>query len=311
MGVDAPRQWTVAASEAGTRLDLFLGGRLGLGRVPVRRLLEAGRVRLDGRAAGRGDKGRLLAAGATVAVTEAGTEALVAQPELPLPILGQGAGWIILDKRAGQPVHPLIPGERGTLLNALAGRYPQIAAVGEGGLRGGVVHRLDVETSGAVLFATEPAAWEAFRGGFVRHETLKIYNALVAGHPPGTGERRMHLHIARHRPARVRVAPPDRHPLPPGARLCDLNWRVLDSYPSASLVEIRLGTGFLHQIRAMFAEMGHPVLGDGVYGSGPSDIAPRQMLHARQLRVNQAEGVSPLPEDFQRAVERCRSGEGG
>jgi 23S rRNA pseudouridine1911/1915/1917 synthase len=288
------------------RLDLFLANRLDLGREPVRRLLESGRVYLDRRPAARGDKGRILAGGTTVEIVKAPSEDLVIQPELPLAILNQGPGWIILDKKAGQPVHPLRPGECDTLLNALAARFPEITTVGEKGLRGGVVHRLDVDTSGAILFATEAGAWNAFRQAFQRHETEKIYLALVDGHPPETGHSRMRLHGAHHRPARVRVVPSACDPFPSGSRLCDLSWRVSEQYDArAALVEIRLGTGFLHQIRAMFAEMNHPVLGDLVYGpSNPPEKLPRQMLHAWRLRVNQAQAVSPLPEDFQAAMEK-------
>jgi 23S rRNA pseudouridine1911/1915/1917 synthase len=305
MPMPARNQWTVTATDAGVRLDLFLGVRLNLGRQPVRRLLESGRVRCNNRQAGRQDKGYLLAVGTTIEVVGASTEEVVVQPEMPLTVLNQGQGWAILDKQPRQPVHPLRPGERGTLLNALAARFPQITTVGEGGLRGGVVHRLDIDTSGAVLFATEQGAWAAFRRSFQEHTAEKIYMALVRGHPPETGQSTMRLHIARHRPAYVRIVPSAARSFPTGSRLCDLRWRVIEQYASAAQVEIRLGTGFLHQIRAMFAAMGHPVLGDATYGY--KDSAPRQMLHAWRLHVNQAQAESPLPQDFRMMIEACRN----
>jgi 23S rRNA pseudouridine1911/1915/1917 synthase len=304
MSPPAPRRWLTAPSEAGLRLDLFLARQLSLGRQATRRLLEAQRVQVNGRPMTLADKGHLLSAGMSIELLDAPTQELIPQPELPLPILAQGAGWLIVDKRPGMPVHPLRSGERGTILNALAARFPDISTIGEGGLRGGVVHRLDVDTSGTLLLATQPDTWAAFRQAFQRHETEKIYRALVRGRPPQSGQRQMHLYIARHRPARVRVVPAGRTALPAGARLCDLSWRLIEQYSAAALVEIRLGTGFLHQIRVMFAELGHPVLGDHLYGPPEqSDRIPRQMLHACRLRVNQAEGISPLPQDFQKAMQ--------
>jgi 23S rRNA pseudouridine1911/1915/1917 synthase len=299
-----PHRWLTTSSEAGLRLDLFLARQLTLGRQATRRLLEAGGVRVNGRPVTLADKGHLLSAGMSIEFLDAQTQELIPQPELPLSLLAQGPGWLIVDKPPGQPVHPLRSGERGTILNALAARFPNISTIGEGSLRGGVVHRLDVDTSGTLLLATQPETWAAFRQAFQRHETEKIYRALVQGCPPQTGQRQMHLYVAQHRPARVRVVPAGRAALPPGARLCDLSWRVVEQYPSAALVEIRLGTGFLHQIRVMFAELGHPVLGDHLYGlPDQSDLFPRQMLHACRLRVNQAQASSPLPEDFQKAME--------
>src|SRR5215470_16869036 len=113
----------VQASEAGRRLDLFLAERLSLSRGGARRLLASGAVRVGGR------------------------------------LLAEGPGWLVADKPAGAPVHPLAAGERGTLLGAVAARHPEIQGIGEGGLRSGVVHRLDVDTSGALLFATDAAQW--------------------------------------------------------------------------------------------------------------------------------------------------------
>ena len=102
-------------------------------------------------------KGEKLPAGATIQIEpfeRPGEETLTPQPDLPLNILSEGPGWVVVDKPPGISIHPLETGEQGTLLNAVVARYPRIQGVGEKGLRSGVVHRLDLETSGAVLFAT-------------------------------------------------------------------------------------------------------------------------------------------------------------
>ena len=127
----------------------------------------------------------------------------------------------------------------------------------------------------------------------------KVYRALVVGRPPDTGRADLHLAVTRHRPSRVEVVPADR----PGARATGLSWRVLDAGPRAVRVEVSLETGFLHQIRAVFAHLGHPVLGDRVYGAAAADMAPRQMLHAWRLSWQNLEAQSPEPKDF-RAVAR-------
>src|SRR5690606_15669336 len=116
-----------------------------------------------------------------------------------------GDDFVVLDKPAGMPVHPLAPGEEGTLLNAVIARWPAIDGVGEGGLRSGVVHRLDVDTSGALVMATTHDRWLTLRKAFAAHRTQKQYVAIVRGHPPEKGEHRAYLTIARHRPARVKV----------------------------------------------------------------------------------------------------------
>lgn len=284
--------FTVTGTGSAMRLDALLASRLGISSAEARRLLDAGAVRVDGRTYGLRDKGNRLPPGAAVEVT-APLATPQPQAELLVPILAQGPGWVAVDKPAGMPVHPLRPGERGTVLNFLVACFANILGIGEGSLRSGVVHRLDVETSGVLLFATNQPTWDLLRAAFAGHTARKTYRAVVRGHLRGQGRCDLPLVVGRHRPAKVRVIDG------PHSRMCGLRWRAVQVLRDATLVEVDLETGFLHQIRATFAHFGHPVLGDKVYGRAD---APRLMLHASRVQAGPAEAFSPDPEDFSRAL---------
>lgn len=300
------RSWVVNEAEAGARLDVFLARVLGATRGQVRRLLAAGGVRVGAGATGLSAKGRLLEPGERVAVEEpALAAAAVPEPEpgAPLVVLAEGEGWLAVDKPAGVAVHPLAPGERGTLLNALVARHPEVTGIGEGGLRSGVVHRLDVDTSGVLLFATDELRWLDLREAFRRHRVAKTYRALVHGRLAGEGELVLHLSVLRHRPARVGV-------VEPGAgksRRTELRWRTLEEFRDTTLVEVSPRTGFLHQIRASLAHLGHPLLGDAAYGA-PEGFAARHLLHAARVAVDDVAAESPDAADFAEALGRARQG---
>ncbi|MBM4384422.1 MAG: RluA family pseudouridine synthase [Deltaproteobacteria bacterium] len=298
----APRTLEVTPEHAGARLDAFLADGLRVSRAEARRLLERGAVEVDARAVGLADKGAPLAAGQRVAVQRFAGRAHaepIAQPELALPVLARGAGWLAVAKPAGMPVHPLDPGETGTALNFVAAKFPEIVGVGEAGLRSGVVHRLDVDTSGALLFATEQGRWEQLRGGFRAHRVEKVYRAIVHGGLSGSGELALPLAVAQHRPARVRVVAAG----DPRSRHTRMTWRALERLRDATLVEARPATGFLHQIRASFAHLGHPLVGDSAYGAPASPHAKRHLLHAAYVAYRDVEARCPDAEDFAAALE--------
>jgi 23S rRNA pseudouridine1911/1915/1917 synthase len=299
---DSGQELRVDAAWAGRRLDLFLAERLGLSRSQARRLLARGAVTLDGRPLPASAKGMPLREGARLRVDRferPGRERVRPEPQAPLLVLAEGPGWLAVDKPAGTPMHPLREGEPGTLLAAVAARHPGIQGVGEGGLRSGVVHRLDVDTSGVVLFATSEPAWQRLRRAFREHRVEKVYRALVRGRL--SRERRVEacLVMARHRPARVRVVGPEEEALARGVWRCVTSVRPLEALRDATLVEARPQTGFLHQIRVVLAHLGHPLLGDAVYG-GPAEAAaaPRHMLHARSLAFEEIFAQSPDAADF-------------
>ena len=299
----------LSREDAGRRLDLVLAAWLGLSRAGARALLGSGQVALDGRALGPKDKGRIGAAGAELRVERfvPPHEQRPAAPTGPAPpVLAEGPGWIAVDKPAGLPVHPLRQAETETALGHVALRHPEIHGVGEGGLRSGVVHRLDVDTSGVLLFATDEACWERLRRAFTEQRVDKRYRAIV--HGSFTEERQIELsvRVAQHKPARVRVleagaaAKGDERPI------C-MRVRPLEALRGATLVEVAPKTGFLHQIRVALAHAGHPLLGDRVYGHAEAeDAASRHMLHASALRFEEIEAQCEAPADLCAALEARR-----
>lgn len=303
----------VGPEQAGERLDRLLAARLAVSRARVRHLLEVGRVVQAGRPLGLSDKSRIAAAGDEFRILgslRADEERPESRPDLELRIVAEGKGWLVVDKPAGVGVHPLRPDQRDTVLNAVVARHPEIIGVGEGGLRSGVVHRLDVDTTGALLFAYDEEVWRRLRGAFSEHRVEKRYLALVAGRIDRSRPVELTLVIARHHPARVEVGP--------SGRRCRMHVTPIRIFDDSTLVEVKLETGFLHQIRASMAHFGHPVLGDRDYGSAPASAeegsgapgesdrvaaaatrASRPMLHAKRLVVDEVSADVALPADFE------------
>ncbi|MCH2169475.1 RluA family pseudouridine synthase [Myxococcota bacterium] len=295
----------------GLRLDVFLAERLGLSRRQVRRLLDRASVKVSGRLARAGDKGVALLEGAEVEVLpfrRPEDERAIPEADPKLAVLARGPGWLVIDKPAGVPVHPLREGERGSLLSGVSAQHPEIHGVGEGALRSGVVHRLDVDTSGCIVFATRQQTWQRLRAAFHEHRVEKVYRALVRGRLE-PGEVRLGLVMARHRPARVRVMADSEVERARGVRWSETRWRSVEHFENATLVEARPRTGHLHQLRATFAHLGHPLLGDSTYAdSATARAAPRHMLHASQVRFEEVEAVSSDAADFSAALARLRDG---
>jgi 23S rRNA pseudouridine1911/1915/1917 synthase len=286
------------------RLDRFLADRLGVSRARIRHLLEMGRISQSGRALALSDKSLKTEHGAHFEIAgslRAEEETPRPRPELDLRLVAEGQGWLVVDKPAGCGVHPLRPDQDDTVLNAVVARHAEILGVGEGGLRSGVVHRLDVDTTGALAFATSEPLWKRLRGAFSEHRVTKEYLALVAGRFENVRRVALPLSVKRHNPAHVKVEK--------GGHPCRQNVTPLEVFADATLIEVRLETGFLHQIRATMAHLGHPVIGDQEYG-GDTDAMPvtasRQMLHAKRLVVDEiAVNIDP-PEDFEAALATLR-----
>jgi len=291
-------RWVVSAEIEGLRLDRALAAWAKLSRRQVRDCLRRGLVELNGQIAPESVKGRSLAAGDILRIREslALLDTPIANAQLEVDVLDDGEDWIAVDKPSGCGVHPLNPSQDNTVLNALIHRHSRILGVGEGGLRSGVVHRLDVDTSGVLLFAQTQLGFDRLRSAFREHHMAKTYWALVEGGLDAAGEVELALRVRRHRPALVEVTSPGRTQ----ARCCRTSWRVLERSASHSLVELHPLTGHLHQIRVTLAHLGTPIVGDAVYGR-PLE-GGRQMLHARRIHFEEIDVESPLPSDF----ERCR-----
>jgi len=271
---------TADARHAGARLDVVLGESLGLSRARLKRLFEAGAVRVNGRVA---KKGLTLNGGETLRV-ELPDEAPAVVVEAPaadapsLNILFEDATVVVVDKPAGVPSHPLRPGERGTVANALLARFPEMADVADDPREAGLCHRLDVGTSGALLCARRRDAWLALREAFGARRVDKRYWAAVSG--PLADEGRIELPL-RHHGKGDRVEPA----IDGGAegRPALSEFRVLARHGAESLVEVHIITGVLHQVRAHLAAIGAPLLGDTRYGGPPIEGFQGFALHARSL----------------------------
>jgi 23S rRNA pseudouridine1911/1915/1917 synthase len=291
------RTLEVPADAGGLRVDVWLAGALDLPRTRVKELLERGAVRIGGRAPRKGDR---TVPGARVEVTLPSEDPRpVAQPELPLRILHLDPHLVGIDKPAGMPSHPLEPGERGTVVNALVARHPECADASEDPREGGLVHRLDTLTSGVLLAARTAEAWRALRAAFTERQVDKRYLAVVTGPVADAGEIDLPL---RHRADHVEPA------LAGGGREALTEFRVLSRAGDAALLEVRIHTGVLHQIRAHLAGIGAPVLGDTAYGGRAWPGLDRFFLHASRLgfahpvdRVR-LEIAAPLPDELRNVL---------
>jgi 23S rRNA pseudouridine1911/1915/1917 synthase len=278
---------SVTEAEAGSRLDLFLVEKLSLSRGYVRRLLQRGNVRIGDEPA---VKGTLLRSGDVVRVPQFRhpSEGPIGAP-LDLVILQEKAGLVAVDKPPGVATHPLDFDETGTILNAIVARHPEIVGVGEGGLQSGVVHRLDIGTSGVLVFATLPDAWARARKAFEERRVTKRYVARV--HGAFREEREIVLRLA-HRGDHMRV-------VERGGREAFTALRPLRTDGTTSLVEARPATGLMHQIRVTLAELGHPIVGDRIYGSERS--LDRHLLHATDIDIEGFTAHSNLPPEIENA----------
>ncbi|MGB0767610.1 MAG: RluA family pseudouridine synthase, partial [Phycisphaeraceae bacterium] len=256
----------------------------------------------------RKHKGERLAVGDVLELDAAygRGEAPLADATLSIEVVAEGQGFVVVNKPAGVAVRPHALDEIGTVLNAMVARHPEIVGVGEGGLRSGIVHRLDLGTSGTLLIATQPATWERFRRAFAEHAIEKRYEAIVRGTISERGQLEQHLRVRRHAPARVEIV--DRPTPGDGSRMCSLAWEVIERFGDrATHVAIDLHTGFLHQVRVMMSGLGHSVIGDARYGDDAyASIVPRPMLHAKRLAFKGFSAEVPLPDDFVEAANALR-----
>ena len=297
------RCWIVGPDEAGARLDHHLAARLRGSHAAARRLLDEGAVRVDGRL---GRKGVRVQAGQRLDLTaELPTaEALrpPADPTLPLSVLYVDELVVAVAKPAGRPSHPLRPQEAGTVASALVARFPECAAIGDDPRESGLVHRLDIDTSGVLLAARTAPAWSALRRSFSDGSVVKEYLALVAGTVFGEGT--IAAPIAHHPRDRRRMI------VAAGGAPATTTYRSITAGHGMTLLAVTMTSGRMHQVRVHLAHRGHPLVGDPLYGGPPPlDDAGGHFLHAWRVDApHPAAGrlrvEAPLPAERAAALAR-------
>ncbi len=310
--------------DAGERLDRFLARRLGgLSRSRLKQLIEDGRVSAGG--ATLSDPSRKIKAGQVFRLDLPPPAPAVPEGQaIALAVLYEDSDLIVIDKPAGMVVHPAPGNPDRTLVNSLIAHCRESLSGIGGERRPGIVHRLDKDTSGLLVAAKNDAAHQALAADFAARRVDRRYLAAVWG-MPGQREGTVEGAIGRHPVDRKRMAVVER-----GGKPALTRYRVVEALgPAASLLECRLATGRTHQIRVHLAAIGHPLLGDPVYGRQTADrrarLSPmtraaltnfrRQALHAATLgfrhpRTGAWLGLeSPLPMDMACLINALKSGQ--
>ena len=296
---------TVTRENAGLRLDRFLALSLtDFSRARLQALIRQGFVRLNDKPPRPRD---VVRNGDTIELREPALENIDAQPEeLALEILFEDDDLLVLNKPAGLVMHPGAGHQQHTLVNALLAHCANLSGIG-GRERPGIVHRLDKETSGCLVVAKNDSTHRDLSKQFAARTMQKIYLALVAG-IPRVKNGIIDAAIARHPVHRQRMSIARRQ-----GRSAKTEYRVVRSGRGVSLLECTLHSGRTHQIRVHLHHIGHPILGDKLYGGKHAKDFPRQMLHAWKLafRHPRTEEMmsfeGPLPADFAEATRTLAS----
>jgi len=286
----------------GVRLDKFLADALRCGRRGARTLIRGGCVAVDDHVAATAVT---LTAGQIVRVraaadTDTAAGGTVGDDRPDPKVIARGQGWVALAKPAG--LHSVAGASVRSVADWLVSEYPGAAAVATAPRDAGLVHRLDRDTSGVLIAATDRSTWLRLRLAFTEHRVVKQYLAIVAGRVDAVTT--VDRSLARRR---SRVRPPRRGEK---AYRAETTFHPLDSNKSWSLVLATMRTGVTHQIRAHAALAGFPIIGDMKYGNTPSPdgIRPGHLLHALRLVVEPGIDVTAPPdEEFRRALARLRA----
>ena len=298
---------TLTADREGERLDAFLARSVpGLTRSAAQKLLEDGAVTLSGRLGKKNDR---TAAGMEVSLTLPDPEPLDVLPQnIPLDVVYEDDDVIVVNKPVGMVVHPAPGHPDGTLVNALLYHCGSSLSGINGVLRPGIVHRIDRDTSGLIIAAKNDRAHLALAAQLQDHTLARVYEAVAVGglkEDAGTVD----APIGRHPVDRKKMAVDRKN-----GRPAVTHWSVLARYPGYTRVECRLETGRTHQIRVHMASIGHPLLGDVVYGSKkPFPGLAGQCLHAKRLRFlhpstgEPVEVECPLPQWFTDVLKKINT----
>ena len=296
-------EWVV--EEGGLRVDQYVAQHVSdLSRSYVKKLLASGHITVDSEVPKASCK---VEAGQRVVVRVPPPEPIETTAEpIPLHIVYEDEHIIVVDKPTGMVVHPAYGHRSGTLVNAVLAHCPDLAGIG-GDLRPGIVHRLDKDTSGLIVVAKDDAAHRDLQRQFKERAVDKMYLALTEGRlsaPRGI----IDAAIGRDPKQRKRMAV-----VRSGGREARTEYTVREPFPEHTLVEAKPLTGRTHQIRIHFASIGHPLVGDPVYGYRRQRLPlKRQFLHAARLGFalpttgERAEFHSDLPEDLEAVLESLR-----
>ncbi len=275
---------TVTEELGGARLDKAIVTLVeGASRASVKRAIENGEVRVNGR---RAPKGGVVNTGDVITVEDTlgkAEEAAAAEPDAPLTVRFEGPKVLVVDKPAGQPTAPIRGDETGTLASALVGHYPELAGVGYSAREPGILHRLDTETSGLVVVARDAETFDALREALQSEEIEKEY-LLVCASEGLPDEGSIEHPIANHPKDKKRVYPcihpQDVMRYAPRAALT--HFEVVKRAGEFALVKATAAKAIRHQIRAHFASIDHPLVGDALYGTASNRIE-RHALHASRV----------------------------
>ena len=292
--------------DAGQRVDAWLAANLeDVTRSAAQRLLEEGRVTCGGKPLAKNYK---LNGAETLEVSLPDPEPVDVVPQdIPLDVVYEDSDVIVVNKPKGLVVHPAPGHPDGTLVNALLHHCgDSLSGIG-GELRPGIVHRIDRDTSGLIIAAKNDFAHQKLAAQLQDHTLARIYRCIVTGNlreDAGT----VNAPIGRHPVDRKKMA------VVSNGRPAVTHWTVLERFPGFTYVECRLETGRTHQIRVHMAHIGHPILGDTVYGNKkPVPGLQGQCLHAVGLRFlhprtgEMVELFCGLPEEFQTQLQKCRA----
>lgn len=286
--------------ESGKRLDLYLAQRLSLTRTRVKRLIEEGHVYIPGRVV---KPSLILKEGLEIFLEIPKEEPLIFEAEeIPLNVLFEDPYLLAVNKPPNMVVHPALGHKRGTLLNALL-YYLKLNSTENP--RIGIVHRLDKDTSGVILLAKDQKIQEELSFLFKSRQIKKVYRAIVHG-IIRKEEGEIETLIGRHKKDRKKMSV-----VKEGGRYAKTGYRVIRYLKDFTYLEVYPETGRTHQIRVHLSHIGHPVVGDSLYGR-KDKIAKRPLLHALSLsfvhpvKMTLLEIVAPVPEDMEEFLERFR-----
>lgn len=294
----------ITAEESGERIDALLARAFpALSRSLIQKCMEAGAVTVNGKAVKKNARG---AEGDEIVFAFPETEALpVEAQDIPIDIVYEDGDLAVINKARGMVVHPAPGHPDGTLVNALLFHCGDTLS-GIGGVqRPGIVHRIDKDTSGLLVVAKNDFAHQGLSAQLSDHSLCREYEAVVNGllrEESGTVDRP----IGRHPVDRKRMAVTEKN-----SKRAVTHWELLESYRGYARVLCRLETGRTHQIRVHMASIGHPLLGDGLYGARcPDKGLEGQCLHARRLRLvhprtgEEMQFEAPLPDYFREVLAR-------